>query len=130
MGKLDGLSKRSGEETSGMEAKFFDKRQLMVLGEDENENEGEADDVELEGIDVAEWEKREGPWVVPEEHRVEVLRQHHDLQIAGHWGRHRTQELVSRNFVWDKWQEDMAKYVEGCIRCQKAKANRHSSCCG
>ena len=63
---------------------------------------------------------------MPEEHRVEVLRQHHDSQVAGHWGRHRTQELLSRNFVCDKWQEDIAKYVAGCIRCQKAKVDRHS----
>ena len=57
---------------------------------------------------------------------MEVLRQHHESQVAGHWETHRTQELVSRNFVWDKWQEDVAKYVGGCIRCQKAKADRHS----
>src|SRR5207302_1946127 len=65
-------------------------------------------------------------WVVPEEHRLDVLRQHHDSQVAGHWGRHRTQELVSRNFTWDKWSEDVAKYVAGCIKCQKSKADRHS----
>jgi len=46
--------------------------------------------------------------------------------VASHWGRHRTQELVSRNFGCDKWQEDVANYVVGCIRCQKAKADRHS----
>jgi len=56
----------------------------MVLGEDANKNEGKAEDVELEGIHIAAWEKREGLWVVPEEHRVEVLRQHHDSQVAGH----------------------------------------------
>jgi len=126
MGKPDGLSRRLGEEKSGMEAKFFDEGQLMALGEDENKNEGEAEDIELEGIDVAGWEKREGLWVVPEEHRVEVLSLHHDSQVASHWGRHRMQELVSRNFVWYKWQEDVAKYVGGCIGCQKSKADRHS----
>jgi len=36
------------------------------------------------------------------------------------------QELVSRNFIWEGWQEDVAKYMAGCIRCQKAKADRHS----
>jgi len=82
--------------------------------------------VELEAIDVASWEKKNGLWVVPEEHKLEVLRQHHDSQVAGHWGRHRTQELISRNFVWDKWQEDVARYVAGCAKCQKAKADRHS----
>ena len=47
-------------------------------------------------------------------------------------GRHRTQELVSRNFWWDNaasgqsWQEDIAAYVASCQRCQLAKADRHS----
>jgi len=64
--------------------------------------------------------------VVSEEHKLEVLRQHHDSQVAGHWGRHRTQELISWNFIWDKWQEDIVRYVAGCAKCQKAKADRHS----
>ena len=99
MGKPDGLSRPSGEEKSGMDVKYFEEGQLLDLGEDENDNEGNADDIELEGIDVSKWDKRNGLWLVPEEHRLEVLRQHHDSQVAGHWGRHRTQELVSRNFI-------------------------------
>ena len=57
---------------------------------------------------------------------MEVPRQHYNSQVAGHWGRHRIQELISRNFVWDKWQEDVARYVAGCAKCQKAKADRYS----
>jgi len=103
IGKADGLSRRSGEEKCGMEARFFIEGQLLDLEEDDAEERGDADDVELEAIDVASWEKKNGLWVVPEEHKLEVLRQHHDSQVAAHWGRHRTQELISRNFVWDKW---------------------------
>ena len=99
MGKPDGLSRRSGEEKSGMEAQFFEEGQLLDLEEDNDGEEEDAEDVELEGIDVAGWDKKNGLWVVPEEHRLDVLRQHHDSQVAGHWGRHRTQELVSRNFI-------------------------------
>ena len=72
----------------------------------ENDDVGEEEDtenVELEGIDVATWEKKNGLWVVLQEHRLEVLMQYHDSQVAGRWGRYRTQELVSRNFIWDKW---------------------------
>jgi len=123
MGKTDGLSRHSGEEKSGMEAQFFDEGQLLVDGKDE---ELDAEDMELPGIDVSTWEKRDGLWVVPPEFRTDVLRQHHDSEVARYWSRHRTQELVSRNFIWDRWQEDMAKYMAGCIRCQKAKADRHS----
>ena len=126
MSKADSLSRCSGEEKSGMEARFFDEGQLLDLEEDDAEERGGADNVELEAINVASWEKNNGLWVVPEEHKLEVLRQHHDSQVAGHWGRHRTQELISRNFVWDKWQEDVARYVAGCAKCQTAKADRNS----
>ena len=126
MGKPDGLSRRSGEEKSSMDSKFFEDGQHLNLGEDENDNEGNAEDIELEGIDVSKWDKRNGLWLVPEEHRLEVLRQHHDRQVAVHWGRHQTQELVSRNFTCDRWLEDVANYVAGCIKCQKSKAGRHS----
>ena len=57
MGKPDGLSRRSGQEKSGMNAKFFEEGQLLDLGEDEHDNEGNADDIELEGIDVSKWDK-------------------------------------------------------------------------
>ena len=53
MGKPDGLSRRSGEEKLGMDAKFLQEGQLLDLGEDENDNEGNADHIELEGIDVS-----------------------------------------------------------------------------
>ena len=39
MGKPDGLSRRSGEEKSGMDAKFFEEGQLLDLREAENDNE-------------------------------------------------------------------------------------------
>ena len=46
--------------------------------------------------------------------------------MAGRWGKHRTQELASWNFIWDKWLEDIARYVAGCMQCPKSKADRHS----
>ena len=73
MGKADGLSRRSVEEKSGMDAKFFEEGQLLDLGEDENDTEGNAEDIELEGIDVSKWHKRNGLWLVPVEYRLEVL---------------------------------------------------------
>ena len=126
MGKPDGLSRHSGEEKSGMDAHFFDKGQLLDLENDDVGEEEDTEDVELEGIDVATWEKKNGLWVVPPKHSLEVLRQHDDSQVAVHWGRHRTQELVSQNFIWDKWLEDVARYVVGCVKCLKSKADRHS----
>ena len=51
MSKPDGLSRRSGEEKSGMDAKFFEQGQLLDLGEDENDNQGNTDNFDVEGID-------------------------------------------------------------------------------
>ena len=36
------------------------------------------------------------------------------------------QDHILRNCVYDKWQEDVANYVAGWIKCRKAKANKHS----
>ena len=99
MYKPDGLSRCSGEEQSGMDAKLFQEGQLFDREDDENDNSYNADDIELEGTDLSKWAKRNGLWLVPEEHRLEVLQQHHDSQVAAQWGRHRTQELFSRNFA-------------------------------
>ena len=30
------------------------------------------------------------------------------------------------NFIWDKWSEDVARDVAGCVKCQKGKADRHT----
>ena len=83
MGKPDGLSRRSGEEKSGMDAHVFDAGQLLDLENNDVAEEEDAEDVELEGIDVAKWKKKNGLWVVLQEHRLEVLRQHHDSEVAG-----------------------------------------------
>ena len=55
-----------------------------------------------------------------------MLPQHHYSQVAGRWRRHQTQELVSRNFIWYKWSEDVARHVADCVKCQKSKADAHS----
>ena len=68
IGKPDGLSRRSGEETSGMEGTSFDDVQLLELREDESNTEGKADDIELEGIDVSKWDKRHELSLVSKEH--------------------------------------------------------------
>ena len=60
MGKPDGLSRRSGEEKSGMDAHFCDEGQLLDLENDDDGEEEDAEDVELEGIDVATWVKKNG----------------------------------------------------------------------
>ena len=60
MGKPDHLSRRSEEEKSGMDAHFFNEPQLQDPENDDVGEEEDAEDVELEGIDVTTWENKNG----------------------------------------------------------------------
>ena len=60
IGKADGLARHSGEEKSGMDANFFDEIQLLYLENDNVGEEEEMKNVELEGIDEATSEKKNG----------------------------------------------------------------------
>lgn len=81
------------EEEGGLEEPGNEgiEQQLVLMPE---EPRIEAD---LEGIEVADWPKQDGLFIIPPETRLEVLRQCHDSKVAGHLGKARTQELVSRN---------------------------------
>ena len=53
MDKPDGLSRHLGKEKSRIDAHFFNKGQLLHLENDNVGEEEDAEDVELDGIDVA-----------------------------------------------------------------------------
>jgi len=40
---------------------------------DEEDMELEAEDIDLQGIDISGWEKKDRLWVVPEVHKLDVL---------------------------------------------------------
>ena len=84
IGKLDSLSRSSGEEKSGIGGHFFDGTELLDLENDGIREKEDAEDMELEGIDVATWKKKNRLWIVLQENRLEVLCQQDDSQIAGH----------------------------------------------
>ena len=54
--------------------------------EDQADNERNAADIEPEGIDVSKWNKRNGLYVIVDEHTLEMLPRHNDSQVAGHRG--------------------------------------------
>jgi len=66
---------------------------------------------------------KEGKVYVPkdEELRAEIIWLHHDVPAAGHRGRWKTVELVTRNYWWLGVTRDVGKYVEGCNLCQRMK---------
>jgi len=53
--------------------------------------------------------------------RAEVIWLYHDIPAAGHGGRWKTVELVTRNYWWPGVMRDMGRYVEGCNLCQMMK---------
>ena len=143
MGKPEAFTRRTGNEKSGAEERIFAPGQLEIDAglkddrledmrhedniyrcllmslEGHNDVEYGAEDVDIDGIDCAEWGRdEEGLLKVPDNHINDMLRQCHDSKVAGHWGRTRTQELVSRNFTWDNWKKDAMHYVATCLRKQ------------
>ena len=63
--------------------------------------------------------------MVPKKLRERVLKEEHDLKVAGHWGAGKTVEIITRNFAWPKMDEEIRKYVSECGSCQRNKATRH-----
>ena len=56
--------------------------------------------------------------------RLDLLKLHHDTRLAGHQGRWKTLELISRNYWWPGMSIDVKKYVQGCDTCQRNKPTR------
>lgn len=57
--------------------------------------------------------------------RLEILKERHDSPAAGHFGTHKTLELVSRDFWWPGWRKFVKEYVKSCDVCNRAKTSRH-----
>lgn len=54
--------------------------------------------------------------------RTRIIREHHDTPLAGHPGRDRTLELVTRTFWWPSVHADVNRYVLQCDGCQRNKS--------
>jgi len=63
---------------------------------------------------------------VPEGIRQRIIQSEHDSKVAGHFGRERTLELISRNSYWVNMERDIRKYCSECDICQRTKAPRHA----
>ena len=60
--------------------------------------------------------------------RTHILREHHDIDIAGHLGIDKTTEAIIRQFYWPKIRKDIKKYIQTCDTCQRTKpTNQHPS---
>jgi hypothetical protein len=56
--------------------------------------------------------------------RNDIIQQYHDLLAAGHPGRHKTLELVTRNYWWPGITKSVNKYISSCITCLKNKKSQ------
>jgi hypothetical protein len=63
---------------------------------------------------------------VPEGLQQRVMQSEHDSKVAGHFGRDRMLELLTRNFYWTNMERDVRKYCSECDICQRTKAPRHA----
>jgi hypothetical protein len=59
--------------------------------------------------------------------KLELLRDHHDDPLAGHFGVHRTHELLQRQFYWPSMMGFIRDYCWTCDIYQRAKAPRHKA---
>jgi hypothetical protein len=80
-------------------------------------------------IKSAEWSKSDGLLMfcgkiyVPKDRdlRHRIVKQHHDMCIAGHAGCFKTLELVSRNYWWPQMSCYISIYVNTCDLCNRTK---------
>ncbi|KAH0603597.1 uncharacterized protein H6S33_007256, partial [Morchella sextelata] len=55
--------------------------------------------------------------------KLRILQLYHDAASAGHPGREKTFELVSRDYYWPLMRNYIARYVRNCHTCQRSKPN-------
>src|SRR5271169_1965960 len=61
-----------------------------------------------------------------DELRLFLLQSHHASPAAGHPGRSKTLELLSRMYYWPRMRKDVERFVRNCHICQRSRTSRHA----
>ena len=56
--------------------------------------------------------------------RQDIICEHHDSIVAGHPGRYKTQELITRDYWWPRIQGTIRRYIDECEPCQRTRNHR------
>ena len=62
---------------------------------------------------------------VPKAIQTELISQHYEDLLAGHFGIDKTRELIGRKYYWPSLRRDVKSYVWGCDICLTSKAVKH-----
>ena len=62
---------------------------------------------------------------IPEVIWTEVITQHHNDLLAGHFGIDKTRELIGRKYYWPSLKKDVESYIKSCNICLALKAVQH-----
>ena len=53
--------------------------------------------------------------------RQDIICEHHDSIVAGHPGRYKTQELITRDYWWPRIQGTIRRYIDEYEPCQRTR---------
>ena len=66
-------------------------------------------------------------YVVPKNEREFILKNSHDTLTCGHLGTEKTMERIIHKYYWYKLTNDVKRYCQECVNCQKYKtSNRYN----
>src|SRR5258708_18920953 len=77
------------------------------------------------------WELRDehlwfkGHTYIPKPIHLQLICNHHDHPMVGHFGHHKTIDLIHCSYHWTRLTQMVKQYIQTCTVCAHSKANQH-----